>query len=94
MKHIPDKVLQKTILNHQPVPSNFIKKQKLDDYLLEILSEWGKKDEIFWEGSLMKSQVNLIKVMRPLGRIWEYINKVKQDPEGVIDIDHVHSLIV
>ena len=34
----------KMVIN--PAPSNFLSRQKLDDYLLEILSEAGK-DEIF-----------------------------------------------
>ena len=38
--------------------------QKLDDYLLEILSEAGKKDEIFSDRSLMKAQEKLTNIIR------------------------------
>ena len=38
--------------------------QKRDYYLLEILSEAGKKDEIFSDRSLMKAQENLTNIIR------------------------------
>ena len=59
-KHIPNKAFEGTILSLNPVPSNVLSKQKLNDYLLEILTEWRKKDDIFSDSSLMKYQSNLI----------------------------------
>ena len=38
LKHIPDKDLEETILSLNPVLSDFLSKQELDDYLLEILT--------------------------------------------------------
>ena len=56
------------MLDNNPAPSNFLSRQKLDDYMLEILSEAGKKDEIFSDRSLMKAQENLTNIIGPLGR--------------------------
>ena len=60
---------------------------KLDGYLLEILSEAGKKDEIFSDKSLMKAQENLRNIMGPLGRLWAHLDHLKKDNEGVIDCE-------
>ena len=49
LKHISDQEIKESILENNPVQSNFLSRQKLDDYLLEILSEPGKKDEIFFD---------------------------------------------
>ena len=38
--------------------------QKLNGYLLEILTEAGKKDEIFSDRSLMKAQENFTNIIR------------------------------
>lgn len=43
LKYILDKDLEETRLSMNPVPSNFLSKQKLDDCLLEILTEWERK---------------------------------------------------
>ena len=56
------------MLDNNPAPSNFLSRQKLDDYMLEILSEAGKKDEMFSDRSLMKAQENLTNIIGPLGR--------------------------
>ena len=56
------------MLDNNPAPNNFLSRQKLDDYMLEILSEAGKKDEIFSDRSLMKAQENLTNIIGPLGR--------------------------
>ena len=50
LKHISDQEIKESILENNPAPSNFLSRQKLDDYLLEILSEPGKKDGIFSAG--------------------------------------------
>ena len=56
------------MLDNNPAPSNFLSRQKLDNYMLEILSEAGNKDEIFSDRSLMKAQENLTNIIGPLGR--------------------------
>ena len=56
LKCISDQEIKENMLENNPVPSNFLSRQKLDDDLLEILSEAGKKDEIFSDRSLMKAQ--------------------------------------
>ena len=63
LKHISNQEIKESILKNNPVPINFLSRQKLDDYLLEVLSETGKKDEIFSDRSLMKPQENLTNVM-------------------------------
>ena len=54
LKHIYDQEIKESILQNNPVPINFLSWQKLDDYLLEILSETGKKDEIFSDRPLWR----------------------------------------
>ena len=57
LKHISD--LKESALDNNPAPSNFCFRQKLDDYLLQILSESGKKNEVFSSRALMKAQENI-----------------------------------
>ena len=59
LKHISDQEIKESILENNPVPSNFLSRQKLDEYFLDILSEAGKKDELVSDRSLMKAQENL-----------------------------------
>ena len=60
-----------------PAPSNFLSRQKLDDYLLEILSEAGK-DEIS-DRWLMKAQENVKNTMGPLGCLWAHLDDLKKE---------------
>ena len=50
-----DQEIKESILENNPVPSNFLSRQKLDDYLLKNLLETGKKDEIFSDRSQMRT---------------------------------------
>ena len=54
LKHISSQEIKESILENTQVPSNFLSWQKLDDYLLEVLSEAGKLDEIFSDRSMLK----------------------------------------
>ena len=87
LKHISDQEIKETMLENNPVPSNFLSRQQIDDYLLEILSEAGKKDEIFSDRSLMKTQENLANIMGPLGCLWAYLDHLKKDNEVVINLN-------
>ena len=62
LKHIPGQEIKDSILDNNPLPSNFLSCQKSDEYFLEILSEAGGKDEIF---SLMKAHKYLTNIMGP-----------------------------
>ena len=93
LKHISDQEIKESILENNPVPSNFLSQQKLDDYLLEILSEAGKKDEIFSDRSLMKGQENLTNLMGQLRCLWAHLDHLKKDNEGVIDLNMLLELV-
>ena len=93
LKQISDQEVKESMLENNPVPRNFLFRQKLDDYLLEILSEAGKKDEIFSDRSLMKEQENLTNIMGPLGRLWVHLDHLKKDNEGVIDLIKLLELV-
>ena len=67
LKHISDQKIKESILENNPLLSNFLSRQKLDDYLLEILSEAWKKHEIFTDRSLIKAQENLININWTIG---------------------------
>ena len=56
LKHISSQEIKESILENTQVPSNFLSWQKLDDYLLEVLSEAGKLDEIFSDRSMLKDK--------------------------------------
>ena len=92
LKHIYDQEIKDSILKNNPVPSNFFSRQKLNEYWLEILSEAGKKDEIFSDRSLMKEQKNLTNIMGPLGYLWAQLDRLKKDNEGVIDLNKLFEL--
>ena len=65
-KHNCEQETKESILENNKVPSNFLSRQEFNDYLLEILSEAGKKYEIFLDRSLIKTQKNLTNIMGPL----------------------------
>ena len=94
MKRISDQEIKESILDNNPVSSNFLSQQILNDYLLEILSEAGKKDKIFSDTwSLMKALKNLTNIMRPLGRLWAHLDHLKKDNEGVTDLNMLLELV-
>ena len=91
LKHISDQEIKESILENNP--SNFFSWQKLDDHLLEILSEAKRKDKIFSDRSLTKAQENLTNIMGPLGCLWAYLDHLKKDNEGVIDLNILLELV-
>ena len=93
LKQISDQEVKESILENNPVPRNFLFRQKLDDYLLEILSVARKKNEIFSDRSLMKGQENLANIMGPLGRLWVHLDHLKKDNEGVSDLIKLLELV-
>ena len=93
LKQISDQELKESILENNPVPRNFLFRQKLDDYLLEILSVARKKNEIFSDRSMMKGQENLTNIMGPLGRLWVHLDHLKKDNEGVSDLIKLLELV-
>ena len=93
LKHISDQEIEESILENNPVPSNFLSRQKLDDYLLEILSEVGEEDGIFPDRLLMKAQDNLTNTIGPLDRLWAHLDHLERDNEGVIDLNKLLELV-
>ena len=47
LMYTPDKDLEEARLSLNPVPSNLLSKETLDDCLLETLIEWGGKTTSF-----------------------------------------------
>ena len=93
LKHISEQEMKESILENNPVPTNFLSRQKLDDYLLDILSEAGKKDEIFSDSSLMKTQENLTNIIGLLGHLWLHLDHLKKDHESVTDFNELLELV-
>lgn len=93
LKQIPDRNLEETILSLNPVPSNFFCKQKMDEYLLEILRKWGKKDDIFSDMFLMKTKNKIVKIRSLLGRFWDYLDPMKKDSESVTSINFLNEFV-
>ena len=52
LNHIFVQEIKESVSENNLVPSNFLSRQKLADYLLEILSKAEKKNEIFSDRSL------------------------------------------
>ena len=61
--------------------------------MLEILSEAGKKDEIFSDRSLMKTKKNLTNIMGPVGCLCAHLDHLKKDNEGVIDLNMLLEVV-
>ena len=93
LKHISDQKIKESVLENNPVPSNFLSRQKVHDYLMEIISESGKKDEIFTDKSLMKAKENLTNIMGVLGRLWAHLDHIGKDNEDVIDFNKPLELV-
>lgn len=41
----------------------------------------------------MKFQNIFLKIISPLGRVWEYLESLEKDPEGLINIDLLNKLV-
>ena len=93
LKHISDQEIKESVLENNPVPSNFLSRQKVHDYLMEIISESGKKDEIFTDKSLIKTKENLTNIMGLLGRLWAHLDHIRKDKEDVIDFNKPLELV-
>ena len=93
LKHNSDQGIKDSILEMNPVPSKFFSQQKLDDYLLEILSESGIKDKNFSDRSLIKAQENLTNIIEPLGHLWAHLDHLKMENEDVIDLNLLVELV-
>ena len=93
LKHISDQEIKESVLENNPVPSNFLSRQKVHDYLMEIISESGKKDEIFIDKSLIKTKENLTNIMGLLGRLWAHLDHIRKDKEDVIDFNKPLELV-
>ena len=63
------------------------------DYLLQILSEAGKKNKIFSERLLIKGQKNLTNTMGPLGCLYANLDHLKKDNENGIDLNVLLELV-
>ena len=93
LKRISDQEIKQSLLENNPVPNNFLSRQKLGDCLPEILSETGKKNEIFWDRSLIKAQENLTNIIEPQSRLWAHLGHLRKDNEGVIDLNILLELV-
>ena len=75
--YIPDNLIQKTILDGNPVPSNVGAPKTMDDYLKEMLIEARKSKEMDKDKTLGKIQRKVMNVFGPLSKIWNEVDLMK-----------------
>ncbi|CAB3993567.1 Hypothetical predicted protein [Paramuricea clavata] len=69
--YVPDKDIQETVLDANPVPNiQCLQTPKIDDYLGEIFETMGKSYGKESDNSLVKVQSRVSNVMGPLGKLW------------------------
>lgn len=88
-KFIPEKDLKDKVLDENPVPANFPKVRKLDEFLFQFLNSHEER----LDTSLSKIEGKIWDILGPLSKLWfdlENLNNVPQD--GEIELD-LHSLL-
>ncbi|CAB3996760.1 Hypothetical predicted protein [Paramuricea clavata] len=78
--YVPDKDIQETVLDANPVPNiQCLQTPKIDDYLGEIFETMGKSYGKESDNSLVKVQSRVSNVMGPLGKLWLVLEEEAQN---------------
>ena len=75
-KYIPEKDVKEAILIKTPRPENLDLVKKLDDYLLEILKQKKRPQDIAIDYTLEKVQNKVLDIMGPLPKLWVMVEQV------------------
>ena len=86
--YTPEKVLQVSIMNKNPIPRNVHPPKKMDDFMKELLLEKRNHFEIMSDTNLVKLQQKLLDVIGPLSKIWTTAESAKtsQDEQVVVSL--------
>ena len=57
------------------------------------LTKWGKKDDIFSDKFLMKTQNKIVQIRSLLGRVWDYFDPIEKDSESVTSINFLNEFV-
>ena len=79
--YTPEKVLQESIMNKNPIPRNVHPPKKMDDFMRELLLEKRNHFEITSDTNLVKLQQRLLDVMGPLSKIWATVESAKNSQD-------------
>jgi len=78
-EHVPDKVLNETIMEDCPVPKNINPCKKLDSFMKELMEEQKKSYSIKLESQLHTMNQRLGYILGPLCKVWEHTESEKND---------------
>ena len=81
-KYIPEKYIKDGILLNNPRPQNLVQAKKLDDYLITLMKDKHKTQELTVETTLEKIQNRNLDVMGPLSKLWQAVDTVTSHKEG------------
>ena len=79
--YTPEKVLQESIMNKNPIPRNVHPPKKMDDFMRELLLEKRNHFEITSDTNLVKLQQKLLDVTCPLSKIWATVESAKNSQD-------------
>ena len=84
--YTPEKVLQESIMNKNPIPRNVHPPKKMDDFMRELLLEKRNHFEITSDTNLVKLQQRLLDVMGPLRKIWTTVESAKNSQDEQVEV--------
>ena len=68
--YTPDKDIQESIMQYNPVPNNMVVCTDMDDFLKQIMEEKEKGKELALDKRLRKFQEKTLNIMGPMSRLW------------------------
>ena len=84
--YTPEKVLQESNMNKNPIPRNVYPPKKMDDFIRELLLEKRNHFEITSDANLVKLQQRLLDVMGPLSKIWATVESAKNSQDEQVEV--------
>ena len=84
--YTPEKVLQESIMNKNPIQRNVHPPKNMDDFMRDLLLEKKNHFEITSDTNLVKLQQRLLDVMGPLRKIWTIVESAKNSQDEQVEV--------
>ena len=84
--YTPEKVLQESIMNKNPIQRNVHPPKNMDDFMRDLLLEKKNHFEITSDTNLVKLQQRLLDVMGPLSKIWATVESAKNSQDEQVEV--------
>ena len=84
--YTPDKDIQESIMQYNPVPNNMVVCTDLDDFLKQIMEEKQKGKELALDKLLRKFQEKTLNIMGPMSRLWHTLENASNSEEQKVEL--------